>query len=106
MKMSAALLLALAVGAGASASSPPADDASLALAPTGVEQKEDVDAIIADGLDPKHATVDKDDPLLFKHRFEHHDAATDRLTYVQYEARQHTDVVKLDDLNASLRILV
>ena len=101
MKMSAALLLALAVGAGASASSPPADDASLVVAPTGVEQKEDVDAIIADGLDPKHATVDKDDPLLFKHRFEHHDAATNRLTYLQYEARRHAHVVILDDLNAT-----
>ena len=100
MKMSAALLLALAVGAGASASSPPAD-ASLALAPTGVEQKEDVDAIIADGLDPKHATVDKDDPLLFKHRFEHHDAATNQLTYYQYEARRHAHVVILDNLNAT-----
>ena len=100
MKMSAALLLALAVGAGASASSPPADDASLAVAPTGVEQKEDVAAIIADGL-TKHPTVDKDDPLLFKHRFEHHDAATNQLTYYQYEARRHAHVVILDNLNAT-----
>ena len=75
-------------------------DASLALAPTGVEQKVDVAAIIADGL-TKHPTVDKDDPLLFKHRFEHHDAATNRLTYYQYEARRHAHVVILDDLNAT-----
>lgn len=37
-----------------------------------------------------------DDPLLFRHRFQHHDAASDDLTYYQYEARRHAHVVVLE----------
>ena len=38
------------------------------------------------------------DPLLFSHRYQHHDEATNRLIYYQYEARHHPHVVNLEDL--------
>ena len=50
-----------------------------------------------DGLWPHHdAGRDPSDPLLFKHRYQHHDAETDQLVYFQYEAKRHAHVVMLD----------
>ena len=42
--------------------------------------------------------ADKDDPLLFRHRWQHHDAEANKLWYYQYEAKHHPHVVNLDDL--------
>lgn len=38
------------------------------------------------------------DPLLFRHRFQHHDVGTGRLLYYEYAARRHSHVVPLTDL--------
>lgn len=45
----------------------------------------------------KHS-IANDDPLLFKHRFAHHDPETDDLTYFEYRAKRHADVVHLDEI--------
>ena len=56
----------------------------------------DVHALSAEmraGLQPHHnAGQDEADPLLFRHRFEHHDPDTDKLTYYQYIAKRHPHV--------------
>jgi hypothetical protein len=54
-------------------------------------------ALMAAGMRPHHAAgVSDGDPLLFRHRFQHHDAASGALTYYQYEARRHAHVVVLE----------
>ena len=51
------------------------------------------------GLRPHHSSgAASEDPLLFRHRYQHHDAATDRLLYYQYEAKRHPNVVMLTDM--------
>ncbi|EOD09423.1 hypothetical protein EMIHUDRAFT_432837, partial [Emiliania huxleyi CCMP1516] len=53
----------------------------------------------AQGLRPNHSSgAAADDPLLFRHRFQHHNAATDSLLYYQYEAKRHPNVVVLTDM--------
>ena len=53
----------------------------------------------AAGLRPHHNTgAAEEDPLLFRHRYQRHNAETDRLLYYQYEARRHAHVVMLNDL--------
>ena len=52
------------------------------------------------GLQPHHNIgSDRNDPQLFRHRFEHHDPVADRLVYYQYKARRLDHVMVLDDLN-------
>jgi len=59
----------------------------------------DTDRFHAAGLRPHHASgQSNDDPLLFRHRYQHHDQETNHLVYYQYEARRHAHVVHLDDL--------
>ena len=59
----------------------------------------DTDRFHAAGLRPHHASgQSNDDPLLFRHRYQHHDQETNRLVYYQYEARRHAHVVHFDDL--------
>ena len=71
-------------------------------APIALKRSEpDQDPAILDGLNPKHTKIDENDPLLHMHRFQHHDAASNRLTYLQYEARRHEHVVVLGDLNVT-----
>ena len=51
------------------------------------------------GLRPHHSSgAASEDPLLFRHRYEHHDPATDSLLYYQYEAKRHPNVVMLTDM--------
>ena len=53
----------------------------------------------AQGLRPHpNAGADSEDPLLFRHRYQHHDEITDKLMYYQYEAKRHAHVVVLQDL--------
>ena len=48
-----------------------------------------IHATIAKGLQPSaEIGQDERDPLLYRHRFQHHDEHTDSLTYFQYEARR------------------
>ena len=49
------------------------------------------------GLRPK-AKATEEDPLLFRHRYQHHDSASNRLLYYQYETKRHPHVVVLDDI--------
>ena len=57
------------------------------------------DQLHATGLRPHHLSgQSNDDPLLFRHRYQHHDQKTNHLVYYQYEARRHAHVVHLDDL--------
>lgn len=59
----------------------------------------DADAI-ASGMRPHHnAGSTTQDPLVFKHRFQHHDPISKRLLYYQYEARRHAHVIMLADLD-------
>jgi hypothetical protein len=39
-----------------------------------------------------------EDPHLFRHRYQHHDEASNKLLYYQYEAKRHPHVVVLEDL--------
>ena len=51
------------------------------------------------GLRPHHSTgATAEDPLLFRHRYQHHDEASGKLIYYQYEAKRHPNVVMLADL--------
>ena len=51
------------------------------------------------GLRPHHSSgAAAEDRLLFRHRYQHHDAASDRLVYYQYEAKRHPHVVMIDDI--------
>ena len=53
------------------------------------------DDMHADGLRPHHNKGGAEgDPLLFRHRYQHQDAATGELTYYEYEARRHAHVVR------------
>jgi len=55
--------------------------------------------ILYDGLRPHHNTgAATEDPLLFRHRFQHHDVDTGRLLYYQYEARRSSRVTMVDDI--------
>ena len=57
------------------------------------------DGLHAIGLRPHHASgQSNDDPLRFRHRYQHHDQKTNRLVYYQYQARRHAHVVHVDDL--------
>ena len=50
------------------------------------------------GLMPHHDSgADKDDPLLFRHRWQHHDVKENKLSYYQYEAKRHPYVAVLTD---------
>ena len=49
------------------------------------------------GLRPT-AKATEEDPLLFRHRYQHHDGASNRLLYYQYETKRHPHVVVLDDI--------
>ena len=49
------------------------------------------------GLRPK-AKATEEDPLLFRHRYQHHDSASNRLLYYQYETKRPPHVVVLDDI--------
>ena len=70
-----------------------------AWAPHAPSLSADADQLHAAGLRPYHASgQSNDDPLLFRHRYQHHDPKTDRLVYYQYQARRHAHVVHLDDL--------
>jgi hypothetical protein len=42
-----------------------------------------------------------EDPFLFKHRLQYHDAASNKLTYFEYSARRHDHVLMLDEMNIS-----
>ena len=53
------------------------------------------------GLRPHHSSGAAEDPLLFRHRYQHHDAASDRLVYYQYEAKRHPHVVMLEDIGVN-----
>ena len=54
------------------------------------------------GLRPHHSSgAAAEDPLLFRHRYQHHDAASDRLLYYQYEAKRHPHVVMLEDIGVN-----
>ena len=54
------------------------------------------EAIHDAGLRPHHAAGQSDhDPLLFQHRYQHHDAKSGHLLYYQYEAKRHAHVVRL-----------
>ena len=56
----------------------------------------------AAGLRPHHNTGGvQGDPLLFRHRYQHHDDRADQLTYYEYEARRHAHVVMVNDLDMS-----
>ena len=49
--------------------------------------------IIASGMNPpSDSGADPNDPLLFKHRFQHHNPDTNELLYFQYEAKRHAHV--------------
>ena len=53
------------------------------------------------GLRPHHNTgAAAEDPLLFRHRFQHHDANTGRLLYYQYEARRSSRVTMVEEMGA------
>ena len=54
--------------------------------------------IHAAGLRPMKHTANKSDPLLFKHRYHHHDTHANRLVYYEYEARRHAHVIMLDEM--------
>ena len=70
-----------------------------AWAPHAPSLSADTDQLHAAGLRPHHASgQSNDDPLLFRHRYQHHDQRTNRLVYYQYQARRHAHVVHLDDL--------
>ena len=70
-----------------------------AWAPASPSLSADNDQLHATGLRPHHASgQSNDDPLLFRHRYQHHDQKTNRLVYYQYQARRHAHVVHLDDL--------
>ena len=57
------------------------------------------DGLHAIGLRPHYASgQSNDDPLHFRHRYQHHDQKTNRLVYYQYQARRHAHVVHVDDL--------
>ena len=57
------------------------------------------DSIHALGLRPHHSRgQSKEDPLLFRHRYQHHDQTTNRLIYYQYEAKRHAHVIILSEL--------
>ena len=51
------------------------------------------------GLRPS-AKATEQDPLLFRHRYQHHDGASNRLPYYQYETKRHPHVVVIDDIGA------
>ena len=42
-----------------------------------------------------------EDPFLFKHRLQYHDAASNKLTYFEYSARRHDHVLMLNEMNIS-----
>ena len=70
-----------------------------AWAPHAPSLSADTDQLHAAGLRPYHASgQSNDDPLLFRHRYQHHDPKTNRLVYYQYQARRHAHAVHLDDL--------
>ena len=49
------------------------------------------------GLRPTPKATEED-PLLFRHRYQHHDSASNRLLYYQYETKRHPHVIVLDDI--------
>ena len=54
------------------------------------------------GLMPHHDSgADKDDPLLFRHRWQHHDAEANKLWYYQYEAKRHPHVSVLSETDVT-----
>ena len=42
-----------------------------------------------------------EDPFLFKHRLQSHDAVSNKLTYFEYSARRHDHVLMLNEINIS-----
>jgi len=42
-----------------------------------------------------------EDPSLFKHRIQYHDAISNKLTYFEYSARRHHHVLMLNEMNIS-----
>jgi hypothetical protein len=46
-----------------------------------------------------------EDPFLFKHRLQYHDAASNKLTYFEYSARRHDHVLMLNEMNISSCVL-
>ena len=65
-----------------------------AWVPYSPETVADDNDIHAVGLRPHHAVGQSaDDPLLFRHRYQHHDLQTNRLLYYEYEAKRHAHVV-------------
>ena len=42
-----------------------------------------------------------EDPFLFKHRLQYHDALSNKLTYFEYSARRHEHVLMLNEMNIS-----
>mgnify|MGYP006142173223 CR=1 FL=1 len=60
-----------------------------------IQESANDDDVHAPGLRPHHNTGQADeDPLVFQHRFQHHDHATGELLYYEYEARRHAHVVR------------
>ena len=54
------------------------------------------------GLRPHHSSgAAAEDPLLFRHRFQHRDADTGRLLYYQYEARRSSRVTMVEDIGVT-----
>ena len=80
---------------------PPASASSMPRATSPVPQSSEPDQH-AGGLRPHHSTgATEEDPLLFRHRYQHHDEDTGRLMYYQYEAKRHAHVVMLRDVHVT-----
>jgi hypothetical protein len=47
------------------------------------------------------AEAASEDPFLFKHRVQSHDAVSNKLTYFEYSARRHHHVLMLNEMNIS-----
>ena len=47
------------------------------------------------------AEAASEDPLLFKHRLQTHDAVSNKITYFEYSARRHHHVLMLNEMNIS-----
>ena len=47
------------------------------------------------------AEATAEDPFLFKHRLQYHDAVSNKLTYFEYSARRHHHVLMLNEMNIS-----
>ena len=87
------VVLCASVGLGARA------DGKSALLTHGDALKALKEKKLKEGLHPHHSTgAHAQDARRFRHRFQMHDFETDELTYLEYEARHHEDVVTLDKL--------